>query len=117
MMEDARFEVRKISNRVRFILDVVEKRLEVRNRKKADLITELAHKGFDAMPKARMKRAHVAQPAVEDGDSDGEGADAAAKAPDGASYDYLLSMPLWTLTAERVRGPFRRRMPPERVLL
>ncbi|GAQ80404.1 DNA topoisomerase type II [Klebsormidium nitens] len=113
MMEDARFEVRKISNRVRFILDVVEKRLEVRNRKKADLVAELAHKGFDAMPKARMKRAHVAQPAAEDGDSDGEGADAAAKAPDGASYDYLLSMPLWTLTAERVQDLLRTKQEEE----
>lgn len=103
MIEDAKFEVRKISNRVRFILDVVGKTLEVRNRKKADLIAELAERGYDAMPKARRKRSHAVQPQAEEGDSDTEGA-RPAKAPEGASYDYLLSMALWSLTAERVRA-------------
>lgn len=84
-------EVGRISNRVRFILAVINKEIIIANRKKADLLAQLEKDGYDKMPKkmqtARAKNAIITEEEYEEAS---------------ASYDYLLSMPLWSLTLERV---------------
>ncbi|KAI9351589.1 DNA topoisomerase [Zopfochytrium polystomum] len=101
----------RLENRVRFIVDVVGGGLRVQNRKKADVLADLEQRGYvpaSALSAPGAKRTAVAAGGVVDAANhreDGKGvAGAAGKAAvDGtAEYDYLLSMPIWSLTMERV---------------
>ena len=118
-------DYRRLDNRARFIQAVIQGEVVVTKRKKKDLLKELEAKGFEQFAKDRdpaaAKDARAAerllqqqedrQPgAAADEDADADG-DSAAKAPAdeprevtelGKGYDYLLSMSLWTLTAEKV---------------
>jgi DNA topoisomerase II len=81
---------------VRFILAVVEGRLVVNNRKKADLLQELAREGYELFGP---------QSANGGGSNGNEGEDSVEDATDlGKGYDYLLGMKLWNLTLEKVGG-------------
>ena len=99
LIRQAEFELKRMSNKARFILAVVDGEITIGRKKKSVLIGELESAGYDRMPKT-AKAAAEAEPA-ESGLSDisEEGTPVAA---DGASYDYLLSMPLWNLTQEKV---------------
>mmetsp|Transcript_21056 Transcript_21056/g.48766 ORF Transcript_21056/g.48766 Transcript_21056/m.48766 type:complete len:1366 (-) Transcript_21056:196-4293(-) len=89
-----------LSNKARFILMVVEGKLELRKRKKADLLNELQKLKFKPMSeldailegKSKSVGEEGAAPAGETGGDDAEKSD----------YDYLLGMNLWSLTYERV---------------
>jgi len=92
-----------LSNKARFILMVVKGELELRKRKKADLLKDLQKRGFkpmselDAMVESKKNAPKEEKPAAEE-DADGEeGADA-----EKSDYDYLLGMNLWSLTFEKV---------------
>jgi len=96
-----------LSNKARFILMVVKGELELRKKKKADLLRELKELRFtpmselDAILKGRDSRpsdAGVAQPASDVSGNAGVEAEAVEK----TEYDYLLNMNLWSLTYERV---------------
>ncbi len=69
-------EVERLANRARFVLAVVDGDVKIGNKKREALVRELEEKGFDP--------------------SKGSG----AEGPGG--FDYLLGMPLWSLTRERV---------------
>jgi hypothetical protein len=89
-----------LSNKARFILMVVKGELELRKRKKADLLKDLQKRGFkpmselDAMVGTKTPKPET--PAAEE-DADAEEADA-----EKSDYDYLLGMNLWSLTFEKV---------------
>lgn len=77
---------------------IISKELVVSNRKKADLVTELRKREFVPFPKAaKAKEAGENEEALEDEGSAGTAGD----------YDYLLGMPIWTLTQEKVRSTRR----------
>ena len=85
-------QVKRISNKVRFILMVINDELVINKRAKADLFQELETLGFDKMGKtSKATRAKNALVSEEDQENER------------SSYDYLLSMPLWNLTKEKVR--------------
>lgn len=103
LLENLELDLLKLDNRVRFILGVVEGKIKVSNRKKADLFLELKEKGFTPFPKKTKVEELVAgaTDAVETEDnSQGSGGAGSAKLGD---YDYLLKMEIGTLTAERVQ--------------
>lgn len=91
-----------LSNKARFILMVVKGELELRKRKKADLLKDLQKRGFkpmselDAMVDTKKNAPKDEKPAAEE-EADGEEADA-----EKSDYDYLLGMNLWSLTFEKV---------------
>ena len=68
-------QLKIISNKVRFILMVVEKKLEINNKKKVEIEVSLEKNKF---------------PKIGNGKSDK------------VSYDYLLSMPIYSLTQEKI---------------
>jgi DNA topoisomerase-2 len=75
---------------------IVNKELVVSNRKKADLVAELREKDFRPFPKvAKAKAAGENEDAEED--------EPEATSGTSADYDYLLGMPIWSLTREKVR--------------
>lgn len=55
----AKFELTRISNRVRFILAVIAGEVVISNRKRADIEGQLERDGYDRMPNTR-KVAHNA---------------------------------------------------------
>jgi DNA topoisomerase-2 len=86
LLQQLEAEHRRLENRVRFITEIIQGKLKISNRKRADIIQELSKSGFSTFGKG-----------VDDGYSTDE---------DNVStkgYDYLLSMPLWNLTMEKVQ--------------
>ncbi|GAA5989920.1 hypothetical protein JCM11641_002811 [Rhodosporidiobolus odoratus] len=91
----------RLSNQARFIQMIIKKELVLSNRKRADIVAELRKKDFKPFPK--VAKAHVAGDVDEAGERDPEDEED-VDAPAGAEsdYDYLLSMALSSLTAEKV---------------
>ncbi|KAM0750402.1 type II DNA topoisomerase [Meredithblackwellia eburnea MCA 4105] len=83
----------KLSNQARFIQMIISKELVVSNRKRAVIVADLRSKNFRPFPKSR--KARVA------GDVDGDDEDDEDEEND-SDYDYLLSMAIYSLTAEKV---------------
>jgi len=78
----------KLDNKVRFVLAIVEGKLSVHNRKKADIIEDLKLRGFTPFAKGKSS----------ENENNQQENDIIVK----ADYDYLLSMPIYTLTQEKV---------------
>ncbi|KAI9500924.1 DNA topoisomerase [Coemansia spiralis] len=84
-------------NRVRFVLEIIQKKLEVNNRKRKDLVKDLIGRNYTPIPK-KIKPAIAGDP-----DSEKAAEEAAAEEEqEGSDFDYLLSMPIWNLTMEKV---------------
>ena len=91
-------EALKLTNQARFILEKCDGSLVVENKKKKVMVEELQRKGFDSDPVKKWRKAQVDQDELDAGnDSDGD-EDALDT---GLDYDYLLGMPMWSLTKER----------------
>jgi DNA topoisomerase-2 len=77
---------------------IVARELTVSNRKKADIVAELRKLEFRPFPKiAKAKAAGELEEVIQAEDE--EAATGAA-----SDYDYLLGMPIWNLTREKVRA-------------
>lgn len=86
-------ELTVLSNKERFILMVVNGELKVAKRKKSELLLELKRLGFDPVTKSKKKIRSV---------SEQDGNEEENEEESGSDYDYLLSMAIWSLTAERI---------------
>jgi DNA topoisomerase-2 len=83
----------KLDNKVRFIEEIISGKLIVQNRKKADILQTLQSRKY-----ASFKKPSEAKSAdLLDAEADNESAES------GHGYDYLLSMPIWNLTQEKVQ--------------
>ena len=105
LANELQLQFEKLSNQARFVQMIVNKELVVSNRKKADIVVELRQKNFRPFPKvAKAKAAGENEDAEED-----EPEEASGTATD---YDYLLGMPIWSLTREKVclGTPITRRL-------
>ncbi|KAK0714854.1 DNA topoisomerase [Lasiosphaeris hirsuta] len=91
-------DYRKLKNQYRFISEIIDNKLIVSKKKKPVLVQELRDRDYEAFPPASDKK-----PKSEDDEADGnedpEEDDLTLGAHD---YDYLLSMPIWSLTLERL---------------
>lgn len=81
---------------MRFILAVVQGQLVLSNRRRPDIEAQLEAENYDRLP-SNAKKAAAAAAADEE---EGEEGDAVSQ----GSYDYLLSMPLASLTHEKVEA-------------
>ncbi|WWD17171.1 hypothetical protein CI109_101609 [Kwoniella shandongensis] len=82
----------KLSNQARFVNMIITKELNVSNKKKTALVSELRALNFRPFPRnSKAKDAGESEPALEEED---EGL--------ASDYDYLLGMAIWSLTAEKV---------------
>ncbi|KAJ2913034.1 hypothetical protein MD484_g7391, partial [Candolleomyces efflorescens] len=90
----------KLQNQIRFIQMIVEKKLNVNNRKKVDIVGDLRKLEFTPFPKATKAKTANAEDAEEDEEEgEDEDDDAAGAITD---YDYLLGMPIYSLTREKI---------------
>ncbi|KAB5554648.1 DNA topoisomerase [Coniochaeta sp. 2T2.1] len=90
---------RKLQNQYRFIHEVIEGKMIVSKKKKAVLVEELRARKYEAFPKEdrKAKVDDDEELAVVDHSLDVDESTGSA-----SDYDYLLSMPLWSLTYERL---------------
>ena len=91
-------ELDRLSNQARFIMMIIDQKLNISKKKKAVLIAELQKLNFKPFAKVEDATKDGETEAVVENDADSEedlqlGSN---------SYDYLLGMPLWSLTLERV---------------
>ncbi|XP_058073689.1 DNA topoisomerase 2-like isoform X2 [Magnolia sinica] len=98
MLDNLEIKLLRLSNKVRFIIGVVEGEIIVSNRKKADLVLELQQKGFTPFPKTKGVDTGEAMESEENEETPEVGRVARA-----SDYEYLLSMPIGTLTLEKVQ--------------
>ncbi|KAG8738906.1 DNA topoisomerase 2 [Ceratobasidium sp. 428] len=96
MCDELERQFERLSNQARFVHMIIKKELVVSNKKKADLCVELRKLDFRPFPKVRK-----AKDAGENEDAQEEEEE---EQPTGANsdYDYLLGMPIWSLTREKV---------------
>ena len=90
-------ELLKLENKVRFILGVVKSEIKISNRKKADIVATLQEKGFDQLEKDSKSKSNTEE---SDETEDSETMPKSKGTVKG--YDYLLSMPIFSLTMEKV---------------
>ena len=78
-----------MTNQARFVQMIVDKKLNVSNRRKAEIVGDLRRHGFRAFPKGHSKEES------EEDDEEGEGESQ-------GDFDYLLGMAIWSLTKEKI---------------
>ncbi|RMZ90974.1 hypothetical protein DV736_g1814, partial [Chaetothyriales sp. CBS 134916] len=82
LLADMNRILKKLTNQARFVQMIIDGKLVISKKKKSVLIAELRKLDFDPFPKTQDTTTN--------------------------SYDYLLSMPLWSLTQERVERLLRQ---------
>ncbi|SBS89458.1 DNA topoisomerase II, partial [Plasmodium ovale curtisi] len=113
-------EKKIISNKSKFILAIVNSELIINKKKKKVLVEELYRKGFDPYKDInKIKKEEIfEQDLIENGENgdnieDNEEIIAGVSAKD---YDYLLSMPIFSLTLEKVEDLLAQHKEKEREL-
>ncbi|KAL0464445.1 UNVERIFIED_CONTAM: DNA topoisomerase 2 [Sesamum latifolium] len=86
----------KCENKCRFIQCVVEGSIIVSNRRRADLFLELKEKGFTPFPKKKTSAEVAIAGSLDEAEETEENTSA-------SDYDYLLSLAIGTLTAEKIQ--------------
>ncbi|MCL7046512.1 hypothetical protein MKW94_000101 [Papaver nudicaule] len=94
-LKNLELELKKLDNKVRFILGVVKKEIKVCKRNLVELLLELHQKGFDAFPKNTIN----GESSKPEDNSELLG-NIGVQASD---YDYLLSLGVVSLTNEKVQ--------------
>ncbi|KAF9258616.1 DNA topoisomerase II [Marasmius fiardii PR-910] len=85
----------RLSNQARFVQMIVDKKLTVSGRKKADIVVDLRSHNFRPFPKKKVK-------ATADQEDAGEEVEEEEEEGPNTDFDYLLSMPIWNLTREKI---------------
>jgi len=91
-----------LDNKCRFIKEVIAGTLKISNRKKVDIVEDLKKRGYAPVVKENKKKAAGDIQSIEQ-EAQQEAEEEAAKTGITA-YDYLLNMPLMSLTLERVNN-------------
>ena len=102
MLKDEEEQMKRLDNKVRFILMVVNNELTISNRKKADIESDLDGFGFDRLTNSKKGKANQQQHDDEDSEDSSQSTKSSKSGPK-VSFDYLLSMPLWSLSLEKVQ--------------
>merc|ERR1719394_1372576 len=100
-------EAKKLSNQARFILEKCDGSLKVENKKKQLMIDELSRRGYDSDPVKAWKKSQTINPQSAQTDEENldgtvmEASDDEDDADSDKDFDYLMGMPMWSLTQER----------------
>jgi DNA topoisomerase II len=95
-------ELERLNNQARFVQMIIDKKLVVSNRKKADIVVELRELQFRPFPKINKAKSAGETEAVVENEVDEDEIAAEIGVPTNADFDYLLGMPIWNLTKEKV---------------
>ncbi|XP_066531140.1 DNA topoisomerase 2-beta [Hoplias malabaricus] len=102
-------ESAKLSNQARFVLEKIEGKLSIENKSKRDLIRMLVQRGYESDPVVAWNKAQ--EKALEEEDHDGNESDSSidSGSSSGPNFNYILNMPLWCLTKEKVEELLKQR--------
>ncbi|KAF5361648.1 hypothetical protein D9758_007365 [Tetrapyrgos nigripes] len=89
----------RLSEQARFVQMIIERKLSVSGRKKADIVVDLKAHKFKPIPKKKKKAPTEDEEAEEEMEQAEEEEAITGTTTD---YDYLLSMPIWNLTKEKI---------------
>ncbi|KAG8877753.1 DNA topoisomerase 2, partial [Tulasnella sp. 332] len=107
----------KLTNQARFVQMIVDKKLVVSRKKKADLVAELHSLQFKPIAKpSKAKVAKNSDPALTVAADDDDEEEEESTKNVANVFDYLLSMPIWSLTEEKVAKLLRERDEKEKEL-
>uniref|UniRef100_A0AAX7SEV5 DNA topoisomerase 2 n=1 Tax=Astatotilapia calliptera TaxID=8154 RepID=A0AAX7SEV5_ASTCA len=103
-------EAAKLSNQARFVLEKIEGKIVIENKSKRELIRMLVQKGFESDPVAAWTKAQEKVSQKEDY-KDGNESDGSVDSgsTSGPNFNYILNMPLWCLTKEKVDELLKQR--------
>ncbi|OTB06331.1 hypothetical protein M426DRAFT_319063 [Hypoxylon sp. CI-4A] len=90
-------DYRKLKNQARFIREIMDGKLVVSRKKKTVIVDELRERKYESFAKAQEKKTKSEEDEEGNDEEDGDVADTAAN-----GYDYLLGMPIWSFTEERL---------------
>ncbi|KND03704.1 DNA topoisomerase 2 [Spizellomyces punctatus DAOM BR117] len=93
-------DLTKLDNKVRFVTEIIQGELVVQNKKRDALLQELRHRKYVPIHNKKEKP---------DVDEEAEDEEESTKESKGHGYDYLLSMPIWNLTMEKVQQLMKQR--------
>lgn len=96
MAEHLTQEWTRLDNRVRFVQEIIDGKLIVQNKKKADIVKDLAARGFAPFASGKTAGKEAGE------ESDAEGTEVAVDTLPTKNYDYLLTMPIYSLTREKI---------------
>ncbi|KAM4549593.1 DNA topoisomerase 2-beta [Fundulus diaphanus] len=102
-------EAAKLSNQARFVLEKIEGKISIENKSKRELIRMLVQKGFESDPVVAWSKAQ--EKAQEEDSPDGNDSDSSvdSSSTSGPNFNYILNMPLWCLTKEKVDDLLKQR--------
>ncbi|XP_057683180.1 DNA topoisomerase 2-beta isoform X2 [Corythoichthys intestinalis] len=102
-------EAAKLSNQARFVLEKIEGKISIENKAKRELIRMLVQKGYESDPVAAWSKAQ--EKAQEGDEHDGNESDSSSHSGTsaGPNFNYILNMPLWCLTKEKVEELLKQR--------
>ncbi|XP_056438775.1 DNA topoisomerase 2-beta isoform X1 [Gadus chalcogrammus] len=99
----------KLSNQARFVLEKIEGKVAIENKSKRELIRMLVQKGYESDPVVAWTKAQ--EKALEEDERDGNDSDGSGDSgsTSGPNFNYILNMPLWCLTKEKVEELLKQR--------
>uniref|UniRef100_A0A4W4HDA3 DNA topoisomerase 2 n=1 Tax=Electrophorus electricus TaxID=8005 RepID=A0A4W4HDA3_ELEEL len=105
-------ESAKLSNQARFVLEKIEGKISIENKTKRDLIRMLVQRGYESDPVAAWNKAqekvdlHM-RPGVHTACEVDSSLNSGSSS--GPNFNYILNMPLWCLTKEKVDEVLKQR--------
>ncbi|TFK76656.1 type II DNA topoisomerase [Pluteus cervinus] len=94
LADDLQNALEKLNNQARFIQMIVDRQLNVSNRKKAEIVADLRKHQFRPFPKVVQAKESGENEDAEEDEDEGEGRT--------SDYDYLLGMAISSLTKEKI---------------
>jgi len=101
LLDKMEARVQLITNRARFILENIEKKITVMNVKRKAIEAKLKERGYASDPVKAWEKKVKKEQNLELSDDEEEDADEEAQVEAKSDYQYLLSMPIYNLTLEK----------------
>jgi len=89
-------ETKKITNQAKFVKEKVEKKISVLNKKKTAIVELLFERGYDSDPIKKWKKSYKLKTPDNNESSNEED-----EVDEEKDYNYIMNMPIWSLTRER----------------
>uniref|UniRef100_A0A8C3A1H5 DNA topoisomerase 2 n=1 Tax=Cyclopterus lumpus TaxID=8103 RepID=A0A8C3A1H5_CYCLU len=100
-------EAAKLSNQARFVLEKIEGKVSIENKTKRELIRMLVQKGYESDPVVAWSKSQEKEEEDRDGNESDGSVDSGSSA--GPNFNYILNMPLWCLSKEKVDDLLKQR--------
>ncbi|CAH8866181.1 unnamed protein product [Trichobilharzia szidati] len=96
-------EALKLENQARFVLEKIQSIITIENKPKKELIRMLKDANYDSDPVKAWKESIDKSAAAEEAEAEAEASASQSEIPESGQpdYNYILNMPLWSLTKER----------------